>query len=144
MMIERIAKSRIDIDAARLAVLNAAMKIDEGTAKHALKEIAEVKVLVPRVMSQVVDRAIQTYGGAGVCQDTPFARMWSNARAMRIVDGPDEVHTFQLGRNETGRGRALKERIEAQAARTAEYFREYGVSREDKLSLNRSSGESRL
>jgi acyl-CoA dehydrogenase len=57
-MIERVARSRIEIDAARLAVLNAAIKIDESNAKGALKEIAEVKVLVPEMNLTVIDRAI--------------------------------------------------------------------------------------
>jgi acyl-CoA dehydrogenase len=144
MMIERVAKSRIDIDAARLAVLNAAQKIDEGDAKHALKEIAEVKVLVPKVMTEVVDRAIQANGGAGVCQDTPLAAMSAIARMMRIVDGPDEVHLYQLGRNEIKQGLTLKGRIEAQKARTSEMFKDYGILQEDNLSLNRVSGQSKL
>ena len=141
-MIERIAQSRIDIDAARLAVLNAARKIDEGDAKHALKEIAEVKVLVPKIMTEVVDRAIQVNGGVGVSQDTPLAAMSAHARMMRIVDGPDEVHLFQLGRNEIKHGLSLKGRIEAQKARTSELFRDYGVLQEDPLALNRTSGSA--
>jgi len=146
MMIERIAQSRIDIDAARLAVLNAARKIDEGDAKHALKEIAEVKVLVPKVMTEIIDRAIQVNGGVGVSQDTPLAAMLAIARMMRIVDGPDEVHLFQLGRNEIKSGLAFKGRIQAQKERTAELFRDYGVPQEDSLALNRtlSSGVSKL
>jgi acyl-CoA dehydrogenase len=142
MMIERIAQSRIDIDAARLAVLNAARKIDEGDAKFALKEIAEVKVLVPKVMTEVIDRAIQVNGGVGVSQDTPLAAMLALARMMRIVDGPDEVHLFQLGRNEIRNGLALKGRIDAQKARSLELFRDYRVSQEDRLSLNRTSGSA--
>lgn len=141
-MIERIAQSRIDIDAARLAVLNAARKIDEGDAKFALKEIAEVKVLVPKVMTEVIDRAIQVNGGVGVSQDTPLAAMLALARMMRIVDGPDEVHLFQLGRNEIRNGLALKGRIDAQKARSLELFRDYRVSQEDRLSLNRTSGSA--
>lgn len=143
-MIERIARSRVDIDAARLAVLNAAAKIDDGDAKKAVKEIAEVKVLVPKVMTEVVDRAIQANGGAGVSQDTPLAGMSAIARMMRIVDGPDEVHIFQLGRNEIKDGLSLKDRIEAQQARTSDLFGDYGVVQEDPLSLNRSSGGPKL
>ena len=111
IMLERVAKSRIEIDAARLAVLNAAVKIDEGDAKSALKEIAEVKVQVPQMMLDVIDRAIQAYGGAGVSQDTPLAQMYAGGRTMRIVDGPDEVHVLQIGKNEAKRGDALRKRI---------------------------------
>lgn len=89
-MLSRIARSRIDIDAARLIVCNAAITIDSGSAKTALKEIAEAKVLVPETLLRVLDWAIQAYGAAGVCQDTPLANMWSHGRTMRIVDGPDE------------------------------------------------------
>lgn len=100
VILEWIARSRIDIDAARLVVLNAAIQIDVGDAKSALKEIAEAKVLVPQVALQVIDRAVQVYGAAGVCQDTPLANMWALVRTLRIADGPDEVHLQQLGRRE--------------------------------------------
>ena len=142
IMLERVARSRIEIDAARLAVLNAAIKIDESTAKGALKEIAEVKVLVPEVNLTVIDRAIQAYGGAGVSQETPLASMYASGRTMRIVDGPDEVHLLQLGKNENKRGPAHKARIEAQTAKGKELCRKYGVSTDDVLALNRTTGES--
>ncbi|KGO66047.1 Acyl-CoA dehydrogenase, N-terminal [Penicillium italicum] len=100
VIIEWIAKSRIEIDAARLIVLNAAIKIDQGDAKGALKEIAQAKVLVPQTGLAVIDRAIQAYGAAGVCQDTPLAFMWASIRTLRIADGPDEVHLQQLGKRE--------------------------------------------
>jgi acyl-CoA dehydrogenase len=83
IMLERVAKSRIEIDSARLSVLNAAIKIDEGDAKSALKEIAEVKIQVPQVLLDVIDRAIQAYGGAGVSQETPLAAMYASGRTMR-------------------------------------------------------------
>ncbi|KAF2654729.1 acyl-CoA dehydrogenase NM domain-like protein [Lophiostoma macrostomum CBS 122681] len=141
IMLERVARSRIEIDAARLAVLNAAIKIDESDAKGALKEIAEVKVLVPHVNLTVIDRAIQAYGGGGVSQDTPLAQMYALGRTMRIVDGPDEVHILQLGRNENKRGKAHKSRIEAQKKKGADLCRQYGVGTADVLSLERKSGE---
>lgn len=100
VILEWIAKSRIEIDAARLVVLNAAIKIDNGDAKGALKEIAEAKVLVPQMALTVIDRAVQAYGAAGVCQDTPLAYLWALVRTLRIADGPDEVHLQQLGRRE--------------------------------------------
>lgn len=137
IMLDRIARARIDIDAARLIVLNAAIKIDSGDAKTALKEIAEAKVLVPTTMLRIVDQAIQAYGGAGVCQDTPLANMYSQGRTMRIVDGPDEVHIIQLGRNENKRGKALLERFEAQKRKTDEIFASEGMSRRDVLQLDR-------
>ncbi|KAF2181839.1 acyl-CoA dehydrogenase NM domain-like protein [Zopfia rhizophila CBS 207.26] len=141
IMLERVARSRIEIDAARLAVLNAAIKIDESNAKGALKEIAEVKVLVPEVNLTVIDRAIQAYGGGGVSQDTPLANMYALGRTMRIVDGPDEVHLLQLGKNENKRGPAHKQRIEAQTKKGEELCRKYGIEVKDKLALNRVSGK---
>ena len=100
VIVEWISKSRLEIDAARLVVLNAAMKIDEKDAKNALKEIAEAKVLTPQMALRVIDRAIQSWGAGGVSQDTPLANMWAQIRTLRIADGPDEVHLQQLGRNE--------------------------------------------
>jgi acyl-CoA dehydrogenase len=141
IMLERVAKSRIEIDSARLAVLNAAAKIDEGDAKSALKEIAEVKVQVPQMMLDVIDRAIQAYGGAGVSQDTPLAGMYASGRTMRIVDGPDEVHILQIGRNEAKRGDALRKRIDAQKEKTKELLRQYGMEYRDVLQLDRVMGK---
>lgn len=140
-MVERIARSRVDIDAARLIVCNAAIKIDESSAKGALKEIAEAKVLVPQTLLEVLDRAIQAYGGAGVCQDTPLAYMWAHGRTMRIVDGPDEVHLQQLGKNENKRGKAAIEHIAKQNAKTEELFQQYGLKTRDPLELNRVHSE---
>lgn len=144
VMLERVARSRIEIDAARLAVLNAAITIDTKDAKFALKEIAEAKVLVPSMALTVIDRAIQAYGGAGVSQDTPLANMYAQGRTMRIVDGPDEVHLIQLGRNENKRGKFLLERIEWQKKKGDEMGKKYGITRKDPLELNRVSGKSKL
>ncbi|GIJ85005.1 hypothetical protein Asppvi_003860 [Aspergillus pseudoviridinutans] len=108
VILEWVARSRIEIDAARLIVLNAAIKIDQGDPKSALKEIAQAKILVPQTALAVIDRAIQSYGAAGICQDTPLAHMWAMSRALRIADGPDEVHLLQLGRREN---RARKDAI---------------------------------
>ena len=145
VMLERVARSRVDIDAARLVVLNAAIKIDSQDAKAALKEIAEAKVFVPKVLLDVVDKAIQTFGGAGVSQETPLASMWAQGRTMRIVDGPDEVHLLQMGRNENKRGAALREKLAWQKEATENVARKYGVQRRDPLQLDRVSvGKSRL
>lgn len=100
VILEWIAKSRIEIDSARLTVLNAAVRIDSADAKAALKEIAAAKVLVPQMALTVIDRAVQSYGGMGVCQDTPLANMWAHTRTLRLADGPDEVHLSQMGKRE--------------------------------------------
>jgi len=144
IMLERVARSRIEIDAARLQVLNAAAMIDTKDAKFALKEIAEAKVLIPDTLLKVIDRAIQAYGGAGVSQDTPLAYMWAHGRTMRIVDGPDEVHMVQLGRNENKRGPWLLEKIEWQKKKTEEIARSYGVEQKDVLQLDRQHYKAKL
>lgn len=117
-----IAKSRIEIDAARLIVLNAAIKIDESSAKGALKEIAEAKILVPQMALTVIDRAVQSFGAMGVCQDTPLAYMWANVRTLRIADGPDEVHLQQMARNENKRAGEIRARLAAQKTASEKLF----------------------
>lgn len=128
VILEWIAKSRIEIDSARLVVLNAAIKMDDLGPKRALKEIAEAKVLVPQMALTVIDRAVQSFGGAGVCQDTPLANMWAGIRTLRLADGPDEVHLQQLGRNENRRGKEATENIHRQRAKTEALMKKYGVS----------------
>ena len=85
LMIARLGTTRIEIEAARLVVLNAAIAIDNADAKAALTEIAISKVLVPQTLLNSIDRAMQAFGGAGVCQDTPLAKMYASGRTMRIV-----------------------------------------------------------
>jgi acyl-CoA dehydrogenase len=97
---EWIATARIDIEQARLLVLKAAWMIDTVGAKGARKEIAAIKVAVPQMAERVIDHAIQSYGGAGVSQDTPLAAMYAGIRTLRIVDGPDEVHIRDIARLE--------------------------------------------
>lgn len=96
----RIADARIMIDQARLLCLFAADKMDRLGNKAARREIAMIKVAAPKMLTQVIDWAMQAHGAAGVTQDTPLAYMSARARTMRIVDGPDEVHQDQLGRME--------------------------------------------
>ncbi|KAK3613159.1 hypothetical protein LTR22_028277 [Elasticomyces elasticus] len=100
VIVEWVAKSRVEIDAARLLVLNAASAIDLADAKAALLEIAEAKIWVPQMALTVIDRAIQAHGAMAVCQDTPLALMWAQIRTLRIADGPDEVHLQQVGKRE--------------------------------------------
>ena len=94
-----IASSRCDIEQARLLTLAAADKIDKSGAKGAKDLIAMIKIVCPQMCCNVVDRAIQGHGGMGVSQDTPLAGFWIYARSIRLADGPDEVHMYQLGRN---------------------------------------------
>ncbi|MEI2784777.1 MAG: acyl-CoA dehydrogenase family protein [Candidatus Nanopelagicales bacterium] len=97
---EWIARSRLAIDQARLLVLHTAWMIDREGAKAARQQIAGIKAVVPSMALEVVDRAIQTYGGAGVSQASPLAEMWAGLRTLRIADGPDEVHLRDVARLE--------------------------------------------
>ena len=97
---DRIAESRIALDQARALCHRAAHVIDSEGNKAARHLVAEAKVAVPRAVLEVIDRAIQVHGGAGVSDDTPLAEMWGWHRAMRIFDGPDDVHLLTLARAE--------------------------------------------
>jgi len=95
-----ISASRMEIEQARLLTLKAAYMMDTVGNKEARAEIAMIKVIAPRVCLAVLDRAIQAHGALGVCQDTELAWQWANARTLRIVDGPDEVHRDAIAKLE--------------------------------------------
>jgi acyl-CoA dehydrogenase len=97
---ERIAESRIQIEQARLLTMKAAWLMDTAGKKAARFEIAAIKVVGARVATDVIDRAIQIFGGAGVTDDWPLAAMYTHARTLHLVDGPDEVHISQIARRE--------------------------------------------
>src|SRR4051794_28415587 len=97
---ERIADARMAIDQARLLVLDAAWKLDTGGSLNAISEVSQIKVVVPNMAQQVIDMAMQLHGGGGLSADFPLAGMWTNARALRLADGPDEVHRGVVARLE--------------------------------------------
>ncbi len=99
-MLERVAEARIEIDKVRLLVLKAADTMDKLGNKAALADIAMIKVAAPNMLCRVLDFAIQAHGGAGVTTDFGLAWAYAAARALRIVDGPDEVHRNQIARLE--------------------------------------------
>jgi acyl-CoA dehydrogenase len=100
---ERIADARLKIDQARFLVLHAAWKMDVAGNKAAQKEIAMIKVVAPNVACEVIDQAIQLYGGAGVSDDYGLGWLYANSRTLRIADGPDEVHRNHIAKHELGR-----------------------------------------
>ena len=98
-----VARSRIEIDAARLSVLHAAWMIDSVGKRAARQHIAQIKVQVADMINAVVDRAIQVHGALGLSDDTPLAGLHRMARALRFGDGPDEVHKLTIARRELAR-----------------------------------------
>ena len=104
-----IAESRIDIDQARLLVLQTAWLLDQGDAADVGRtraQVAAIKVVAARLQTRVVDRAMQVFGAMGLSPDTPLAQFWSWGRALHLMDGPDEVHLRSVARHELARARA--------------------------------------
>jgi len=112
VIMEWIARSRVEID--------------ETDAKGAQREIAAAKVMVPQIDLQVIDRAVQAYGTAGVGGDTPLASMWAYMRTLRIAYGPGEVHLQQMGKNENRQNGAILQKVETQNRRNSQVMRKYG------------------
>jgi acyl-CoA dehydrogenase len=100
---ERIAEARMKLDQARLLTLHAAWKMDVAGNKAAQKEIAMIKVVAPNVACQVIDQAIQLFGGAGVSDDFGLGWAYASSRTLRIADGPDEVHRNHIAKLELSR-----------------------------------------
>ena len=100
---ERIAQARCLIDQSRLLTLKAAWMMDRAGNKSAKAEIAMIKVVAPNMACQVIDWAMQVYGGAGMCQDTPLPYFYTAARTLRFADGPDEVHRNAIAKIELGK-----------------------------------------
>ncbi len=97
---EWIALSRMEIDQARLLVLRAAWLIDKEGNRAARNDVSMIKVVVPRLQTRVLDRAMQVFGAMGLTPDTPLAFLWSWGRALQFIDGPDEVHLRGVARRE--------------------------------------------
>jgi acyl-CoA dehydrogenase len=104
---QQIAESRLEIEQARLLCHRACQVIDTAGNKAARDLVAMAKVAVPRAATAVIDRAIQVHGGAGVTDVTPLAAMYGWHRAMRLFDGPDEVHLRSIAKAELGRAPVL-------------------------------------
>jgi acyl-CoA dehydrogenase len=108
-MVQReIAESRLAIEQARLLCQHTSAIIDAHGNKAAASYVSMAKVSVPRVALEVIDRAIQVHGGAGVSDDVPLTAMYGWHRAMRIFDGPDEVHLRTIAKSELGASAELQ------------------------------------
>ncbi len=114
---EWIAESRLEIDQARLLVLRAAWRLDQGEGQRAQArvDVSAIKVVAARLQTRVVDRAMQVFGAMGLSPDTPLAYFWTWGRAMHLMDGPDEVHLRTVARHELDQARACR-------GATAAYF----------------------
>ena len=96
---QEIAISKCEIDQARLLTFAAADKMDKAGNKEARELISMIKIVAPNMALKVIDRCMQIHGGMGLSQDFPMAHFYASARTLRLADGPDEVHMYQLGRN---------------------------------------------
>jgi acyl-CoA dehydrogenase len=97
---QRIAEARTDIEMTRLLCLKAADMMDKVGNKTAQLEIAMIKVAAPNMALKIIDDAIQAFGGAGVADEAGLAKAYSGVRALRLADGPDEVHNRAIARLE--------------------------------------------
>jgi acyl-CoA dehydrogenase len=106
-----IAQSRIEIEQARLLVLKTAWLLDSAGVEAARLEVSMIKAIVPSLLTKVADWAMQTFGAMGTGPDTPLAEMWTDGRALRLADGPDEVHKRAIARLEISRSRVRREAV---------------------------------
>lgn len=107
-MREAAAKSRNEIDQARLSCEKAAWTIDQHGNRAAHLLVSQIKAVAPWVACDVIDRAIQVHGAAGVSDDFPLASLYSWHRAMRLFDGPDEVHMRTIARGDRPREERIR------------------------------------
>jgi len=103
-----IAESRVEIDQARLLVLRAAWLLDQGGNAAARTEVSAIKLVTSRLQTRVLDRAMQVFGAMSLSPDTPLARLWAWGRALRFLDGPDEVHLRTVARAELKRAKGQR------------------------------------
>jgi acyl-CoA dehydrogenase len=129
--IERIASMRLEIDALRLVVLNAADTMDVRGNKAGRYVIAQAKILVPQKAASIIDECMQLYGGQGLTQHTPLPEMWTYARFVRIADGPDSSHRHQVGRDQLKTAEGFRQRHEGYLKRARELAKMWGIEDQD-------------
>lgn len=128
--IERIAQMRLELDALRLVVLNAADSMDHFGNKNGRYVIAQSKILVPATAAKIIDECMQLYGGQGLTQHTPLPEMWAYARFVRVADGPDAAHRHQVGRDLLKTAGGVKPRHERYYEIAVELKRHFGLQEE--------------
>ncbi|RVX70864.1 hypothetical protein B0A52_06020 [Exophiala mesophila] len=125
--IERLAAMRLQIDAMRLVVLNAADTMDSQGNKAGRYVIAQSKILVPEMVANVIDECMQMYAGQGLTQHTSLPEMWAYARFVRVADGPDAAHRHQVGRDQLKKFEATRLRHTAYADRARGLRKQWGM-----------------
>ncbi|KAJ5697818.1 hypothetical protein N7488_011502 [Penicillium malachiteum] len=125
--IERKASMRLELDALRLVVLNAADTMDTHGNKAGRYVIAQSKILVPEGAARIIDECMQMYGGQGLTQHTPLPEMWTYARFVRLADGPDAAHLHQVGRDQLKTAKDVKKRHERYYELAQHLKKEYGL-----------------
>lgn len=128
--IERIAQMRVELDALRLVVLNAADNMDMYGSKAGRYVIAQSKILVPETVARIIDECMQMYGGQGLTQHTQLPEMWTYARFVRIADGPDAAHRHQIGRDQLQTADEVRKRHERYYQIAQELNRKFGLEGE--------------
>ena len=128
--IERLASMRLQLDAMRLVVMNAADTMDLKGNKAGRYAIAQSKILVPQACADIIDECMQMHGGAGVTQLYPLAEMWTYARFVRLADGPDAAHRHQVGRDELKKAGKVRAQHDAYQRRYKELCQKWGVEYE--------------
>jgi alkylation response protein AidB-like acyl-CoA dehydrogenase len=129
--IERLASMRLQIDAMRLVVLNAADTMDARGNKAGRYVIAQSKILVPETAAKVVDECMQMYAGQGLTQHTPLPEIWTYARFVRVADGPDAAHRHQVGRDQLKLFEGVRKRHEAYAEKARELRKLWSLETEE-------------
>lgn len=128
--IERIAQMRLELDALRLVVLNAADTMDTHGNKAGRYVIAQSKILVPEAAARIIDECMQMFGGQGLTQHTPLPEMWTYARFVRLADGPDAAHRHQVGRDQLKKAQSVRESHERQHKLAQKLKNQYGLGDE--------------
>lgn len=129
--IERLATMRLEIDAMRLVVLNAADTMDARGNKAGRYVIAQSKILVPEKAAKIVDECMQLYGGQGLTQHTPLPEIWTYARFVRVADGPDAAHRHQVGRDQLKTFEATRRRHVQYADKARVLRKQWGVENDE-------------